>query len=270
MKNIILCSLILILIGGSHLIAQSSATISKPILEREGNRVKIAYDIEDHGINDEFNVWIEITDANGKPIDARAVTGDVGNRIQGGRGKEITWVPSEDGITLDLGVYVQVFAEARNQPERSAVTEPASRPPSNSNVKKANMGAIVGQSLILPGLGLARETGKPHWLRGVAGYGCIASAITFNQMASSNYDLYLAESDITTRSELFDLTENQNSLSSIFAYAAIGIWVTDVVWNLVGTSQINNARMSHMKGFSIEPGFDVGSSAPLLALKFSF
>ncbi len=50
---------------------------------------------------------------------------------------------------------------------------------------------IAIQSLVIPGLGLSRTTGNPHWLKGVVGYSCIGGSILFNKMAISTYDDFL-------------------------------------------------------------------------------
>ena len=69
--------------------SQSRAEIWKAEAELVGNRVKITYDISDHSENDEFDVRIEVSDSSGNPLNTRTVTGDIGDYIKGGSGKEI-------------------------------------------------------------------------------------------------------------------------------------------------------------------------------------
>ena len=89
---------------------------------------------------------------------------------------------------------------------------------------------IILQSLALPGLGLSRMTGKPHWLRGVAGYGCIAGSIILNRQAISTYDDIDDLEDYDDKNELFQKSLNRDNISEVLAYAAIGIWV-DIGWH---------------------------------------
>ncbi len=145
-------------------------------------RSKYSYDIRNFDNNDRFNVWIEITDSKGNPIRARSLSGDIGDEVKGGSRKEITWDPDADGVELDVGIFVQVFAEIVKLPlEMEETVE------SKVQEKSVNTTSLVLQSLAFPGLGLTRATGgKPHWLRGVAGYGCIITSVTLNRMSISS------------------------------------------------------------------------------------
>ncbi len=48
---------------------------------------------------------------------------------------------------------------------------------------------------------------------------------------------------MVTRDELFNSAKTQDDISEVFAYAAIGIWVTDIVWNIVGASKLNISEL---------------------------
>ena len=236
----------------------------KAEVELQGNRVKITYDISGTSPGDAFSVWIEITDASGKSLTAKSLKGDVGNNVSAGAGKEVLWDHVEDGVNLDVGIYIQVFAK----PVESPVVDP--RAGTTPAKKEMKTGALVLQSLVFPGLGLSRATGQPHWIKGVAGYACIGSAIAFNIMTVNSYEEYRNESDITISDELFEKALQQDQVSEIFAYAAIGIWVTDIIWNLVGASKLTQSPQADGIGFSIKPGFDPQMQAPVLALRYRF
>ena len=245
-------------------LSQSQVKISNAHAELRGANVNITYDIADHHSDDEFAVWIEITDSNGTPLNVRTVTGDIGNHIPGGNGKEISWSPAADHITLNVGIHVQVFASLMKPP---VIHEPVK---SNTIIRDISTANLVLQSIVLPGLGLSRATGKLHWIRGVAGYACIGSAIAFNRMSVNNNEAYLVESDIPISNNLFEKAVTQDNISEVLAYTAAGIWVADVIWNLVGASSLNRIVDGNSEGFSIKSYYDPGAQAPILALRFRF
>ena len=55
------------LIIPTTLLSQESFTVSKPRLELSNENLVIEYDIRSSDPSDEFNVWIEVTDASGNP-----------------------------------------------------------------------------------------------------------------------------------------------------------------------------------------------------------
>ncbi|MCK4746040.1 MAG: hypothetical protein KAT15_03355, partial [Bacteroidales bacterium] len=238
------------------------------------SRIHISYDIVDSDPGDKYNVWIEVADADGKLLKSRALTGDIGAHIEGGGDKHILWDPVVDGIKLEIGIYVQVLAALEEPPPVVTKTignrETEETFGSANSAGSVNTAVIVAQSLVLPGLGLSRATGKPHWLRGVAGYGCLASSVVFNRMASQSYEDYQNESDMTARDDLFNTSVFQDNVSEALAYAAAGIWVTDVIWNIIGASNLGGQRMSQERGFSVKPQFETVTLAPVLALSYRF
>jgi hypothetical protein len=130
---------------------------------------------------------------------------------------------------------------------------------------------IILQSVALPGLGLTRMNGQPHWIRGVAGYGCITGSILLNRKAISTYEQYLAGTAADDADEHFQTADRQDAISEALAYVAIGIWVTDVVWTVLGTSGLTNKPVTgRTRGFSSGMGFDPLSGAPLIGIRYGF
>ncbi len=244
--------------------SQTDVKISKPELELEGNKVKITYDISDYKPDDVFIVWIEITDANGRSVNAKSITGDIGQQIKGGMNKEISWDSEADGIVLSEGMSIEVYAEL--------ITPSKTDTPENlqDGANSYSTTNIVLQSLLFPGLGLSRATGQPHFLRGIAGYACIITSIAYNQISQSTYNEYRGEYDIVSRDELYNTSASQDGVSEAFAYAAIGIWVIDIVWNVIGTSKLNKQSNGQAHKFTISPGIEPATMAPILAFSLKF
>ncbi|MQY79456.1 MAG: hypothetical protein GH151_09725 [Bacteroidetes bacterium] len=74
----------------------------------------------------------------------------------------------------------------------------------------------------------------------MVGYGCIAASIIYNKKAVSSYNDYLNTNDLQEIETFYDNSVNEDNLSEVFAYAAIGIWVTDFIWTIAGSSKLNN------------------------------
>ena len=184
-------------------------------LELIDNYINIFYDILNTDRSVKFKIWVEITDSTGNKLNAQSLSGDIGENVNGGNDKKITWDLTNDSIYPDAGVYIQVNAE---------IIKP---------VNSIRRGGVFLKSLVFPGWGLSSmNKGKPHWLKGVAGYGCLAAAVVYNKKAISSYDDYLINDDLNEADTYYDNSVKYDNLSEIFAYTAIGIWVTDLIWTI--------------------------------------
>jgi hypothetical protein len=284
------------LISAVCIYAQSS--IANTRIELKENRIHVTYDIENSDRNDRYNINLEVTDSNGEKLSLKSVSGDVGSEIPGGKRKEIVWDLEMDGIQMDAEIFFQVIAEAVPKPEPvqpepiveipvvkdpveeeaaegdPAIAESEDQVPDMINtgntelteeVKKEGYSrtGLIFQSLVLPGLGLSRSTGNPHWIKGVAGYGCITTAVLLNRKAQSTYDLYLSSNSGEDAATYLKKTTGQDNLSEVCAYAAVGIWVMDMVWTLAGTARLSDP-------LSVGSSFDPVSRVPMLALRYKF
>ena len=163
----------------------------------------------------------------------------------------IEWDLTSDKIKMNAKIFVKINVKAMPQN------------PQSSGINEYNRTAIILQSLAFPGLGLSRVRGKPHWIRGVAGYGCIAGAVIMNRTAISTYDEIAGLSDYDEKNALFEKALSQDNISEMLGYAAIGIWVTDLIWNIAGTSDLG-------KGFSVMSHSDPISGTPMIGLNYKF
>jgi len=290
--------------------AQSTVEVSRPDLSLKDNGISISYKLLNSSESEEFTIRIEITDSNGRIINAKSLSGDIGENIPGGLNKEIFWDIEADSIFLDEEIFVQVYAQPEAPPlvvEDSPVTEEAppvaeedspvveedspvveenqiteessyksaekigeSPPPSTG--KSFNRAGIIAQSALFPGLGLSRiNPGKPHWIKGVAAYGCIAGSIVLNRMAVTSYNSYKEPTSLNDVDKDYNKAVTQDVVSEVLIYAAIGIWVTDMVWTILGTSDLKmNQASGNSKGFSIGTNVEPVSRVPLIALRYKF
>ncbi len=238
--------------------AQSTHRVSDPRPELEGNKLHIYYDILNSQPSDRFEVSLSIIDDAGNIIQASSFTGDIGKDITGGNNKLIIWDIVSDRVEIEGDIVV--IAELM--------------PPQwdlNESGKSFRRSGLILQSIVLPGLGMTRLTGDPHWIRGAAAYSCLAGSIVLNKMAISTYSDFQNANSIKEANSLLEKSTQQDNVSEILASSAIGIWVIDFIWTLVGTSELKKQTVARSsRGISIGTGFDSYSKTPLLALTYSF
>jgi hypothetical protein len=259
-RPLIILLSILLFINYSRGFGQTSVKLSKPRLEIKDSILNISYDILNSRQTEKFNIWIEATDSSGNKLAAKSLNGDIGENISGGFNKNITWNLGTDNIYINIGIYIQVYAEIF----KSA--------PINKPVHLLGRGGVISRSLFFPGWGLSRiNPGKPHWLKGIAGYGCIATSVLYNMKAISTYDDYLTSLNIKMSESYFNDSVKENKLSKIFAFTAIGIWLTDFIWTVAGSSKLKNStRPDKTVGFSIKPLYNQNLRLPGIAIKYDF
>jgi hypothetical protein len=252
MRRISLYTLtIIFLFTGRPCTAQQVTTITNPKLELRGNRIHIIYDILNSDSTERFDVRMEITDSAGLVLDAKSLTGDIGESVPGGADREIVWSFQADQVNINGDLYIQIYAV--------------------SDKKVFSRTSLVLQSLVFPGLGLSRQKGNPHWIRGLAGYGCLAGSVILNRMAISSYEQYKDPGSAENAASCLEQARKQDQVSEVLAYTAAAIWISDIVWTLVGTSGIPwKGTQAERRGLQICPGFDPGVKAPMLALTYRF
>jgi len=264
----LLCVLFLSFIFSVSGSGQDIIKISSPELELVDNLMHISFDIESSD-NDEFRVWIEATDSEGQVLNAATLSGDIGDNIKGGGSKKIIWDIVADGVDLSEGVYIQIFAERENaaairepEPDVEEATEIIDE---QKDIKDISGGGALIRSAILPGWGMTYATGKKvHLLKGVISYGCLGASVLYNRKGIDSYNSYLDAVDIEERETLFNNSVKEDRLSEAMAYAAIGVWVVDMVWTAVGAS---NAKRN---GLSLDARIDSMTGTTMLAFSVRF
>jgi len=141
----------------------------------------------------------------------------------------------------------------------------------NHSMESYSRTGIILQSLALPGLGLSRMTGQPHWVRGVVGYGCIAGSVAYYTKAKSTFGEYQTQTTVDGASELYKASTRQDLISEILVFTAIGIWATDMVWTILSSSGLKGmSSQNSISGLSVSTSFEPRSRLPLLGIRYSF
>ena len=273
--------------------AQSSVKISDPRLEYRDNTLYISYDILNGDPGEQYRVRVDIMDQEGHVMDAGSLEGDLGLIEKGGANKQVTWDLEADDIFINAYVYVKINAQVIPPPEpeispaadameedaevtaesgsEEEETPAAKEPPAESRVGAYSRTGIIIQSLALPGLGLSRVTGKPHWIRGVAGYGCVAGAIILNRMAINDFNTIKDLENVRDVNDAFDRSVRLDQISEVMAYTAVGIWAADLVWTILGTPDLKqNPLSSKTAGFSVKGNLDPLSCVPMISIRYQF
>lgn len=222
--------------------------ISDPQLEFDGYQLTISYDLINLNPSDIFYIWVDMKNQAGQPIRARALTGDVGDSIQPGNNKTITWIPAEDAIFLDEDITVELTGERYE--------------------REFNKGSIILLSTAVPGLGQTKiSKGKPYWLAGVVAYGAVASGILFHSRYSKTYDQYQNESDVTERADLYDKSQSQLTLSAALLISAATIWIGNIIW--VSATPNHYRPLQHAR-VGLTSATNAEGNVAMLSLKINF
>ena len=272
--------IIFLLQSGPDCLAQSDFDVSEPRFELKDNSVRISYDILNSNPSENFVVSVEITDADGKRIKVKALGGDIGEGVSGGKNKMITWDLGADNIVMNAEITVNIHAElvlpsisspGENKEDNQGGNNKRKDVTADITAQGYNRTGLILQSLALPGLGLSRTTGNPHWIKGVAGYSCIAGSVVLNKAAVATYDGFL-EAGTTEDAEIkLSKSVRQDNISEVLAYMAIGIWVSDIIWTVVGTKDISkNPLYSGTKGISVTTGIEPLTISPMVGIIYRF
>lgn len=240
-------------------LGQTKARILNIDFNLVGEDIVITYEIDNYAPGEKFDITIEVITESGKKLDARSLTGDIGRNISGGKNKTVTWDFKNDNIKLTEGIYVEVIAESLLVIEK----------PKPSG--KKSLGGAFAKSVVFPGWGNSSISGGPYWLFGLAGYGCIAGSVMFNNQSYQSLQDYRVSHDIDERDQLFSDAESKNQLSTILMAGAAAIWVTDITILLIKSNNPQNLSYKQKEvvprlGYNIDPI----SKSPVMTLKITF
>jgi hypothetical protein len=249
---------------------QGGYSLSQPRLSVSNDNLIIKYDILDASSGDKFYIWMEVTDSLGKRVGAYSLNGDIGDSIKAGLNKQIVWNLQADNIFIDNTINIEIFAEKLVKHEIVPEEKPITEIPVPAR-EKVKTGKHLLQSAVFPGWGLTSLTkGKPYWLLGVAGVGCIATSYYYNQQAHSSYDEYLESSDDDITG-YYDDAVAQGYISKAFAWSAAAIWIADLGIVTIKAASMNKSyKRSRAGAFTISPSIDFTTDTPVFTLHYSF
>jgi hypothetical protein len=245
-KSLRLTLTLLLLLAGKSF--SQDFFLSTPLLEFDGNRLLVTYDLISTNMNDEFFVWVEIVNARNEPIAAKTLSGQLGSHVAAGKARQIAWVPSEDAVFIDEEIFVEVKAE--------------------KYTKQFNKGGALAASTILPGLGQTKISGgKPWWITGLASYGALAGGFITHNKYLSYYDQYKTEADIVSRNNYLILATNMSKISNGLFISAAVLWTANLVWVAVAPNSYQ--PLKHVPS-NLQTGLTTVNGTTVFALKINF
>jgi hypothetical protein len=263
---------------------QASVKVSEPRLELKDNLIHISYDILNSTASDQFIISLFIKDEDGNEIVAKTLQGDVGH-VTGGSNKQITWDPAADQVFINSRVYIKVIAKVLEVPGTGSLEltdqeddvstdgEMITEIPSEAQGRQegySQTGLII-QSTLFPGWGLSRVKKKPHWLKGIAGYGCIAGSIYMNRKALDTYSGIDELVDSEALQNQFTKARQEYWISNGLAYTAVVIWATDLIWTIVGSSDWSKSSwLGGNLSLYLDGYTDPFMNAPTVGIRFDF
>lgn len=228
---------------------QTLAEIKNIRFFAKNDSLVVTYDIIEAERKELFDISLVISTASGKLIRPRAVSGDVGSSVTGGKDKTIFWDLTKDQIFLNEGIEVEIEAVALGVPE-----------------KFVSRGMALLLSAFVPGLGISKlNQGGAYWLMAVATYGAAAGSVVFYYLADDNFTKYLASTDIDERNTLHSRVAAQNKVSDVLMYTAGAVWIGNMIWTLAQPNKTKKAKRLSFGG-SVDPVF----GKPVFALKYRF
>jgi len=241
----------------------SKALISNIDFGLEDGKIVITYDLLKSGKGEWFLIYVNAITESGDTIVARTVSGDVNENITGGRKKTIVWDYKRDNFFTNEAFQIEVNA-------LSIEVDP-------SDIQKSygdypGLGKSFLMSTAFPGWASTKlKDGKPHWIKGIVGYGCLTLSYVYNNKAITTYKDYKVSMNRDERSSLYDDAVSQKQLSSLFAFSAIAVWILDYTCIIVSHNKLmKNTYNTYNQKVTFGYDFDPYTAQPLLSVKLTF
>jgi hypothetical protein len=225
-------------------------------------KIVITYDLLRSEKTERFIVSVNAITESGDTIPARSLTGDVNENVSGGRKKTILWDYQRDNFFTREAFHIEVFA----LPQMVDISELS---PYDSY---PGLGKSILMTTVYPGWASTKlKDGKPHWIKGIAGYGCLAMAFVYNNKAVTSYDNYQSSMIRKDRNSFYDDAVSQKQLSSVFAFSALAVWVMDYTCIIISHNKlIKNAYNAYEQKISFGYDVDPITTQPLLSVRLTF
>jgi hypothetical protein len=230
--------------------AQSHAEIRNVDFTVRNDTLFVTYDLDKAAKQERFNISLKITTLSGKIITPYIPSGDVGEKISGGKAKQIVWDINKDNVVINEDIAVEVIAT-----------------PQESAIKFVSRGKAVLLSALVPGLGLTKlNNGGPYWIMAIAVYGSAAGSYLFYSLADQNYSKYLDARTESERNSLHSTVQSQQTISNVLMYTAGAVWLGNMIWTLASP----NKTKPGYKGITFGGSYDPLAKAPVFTFKYKF
>lgn len=241
---------LILLLKITFVFCQEPKELSQPKLELVNGLLLISYNFPEE-IDGLYIVSIESRNSKGDILNVSNITGDIGRGVKAGMGKRIIWDIYSDNPGFDDELSVRIFA--------------------NSELRSYKKSGLLVRSVLWPGLGQTKISDKNfYWLTGLASYGCAAGAIILNLEASKSYDLYINADDKENVDKYFNNSSNQDRLSKILGWSAVGVWSVNIIWMSVMPDKRKIPGDNNKVNMAFNPYLWEGHNTALISLTVNF
>ena len=199
----------LIIVAMFHALAIYAQKVDKAELSAVKDELLLSVRIKDCKSSQKFYPLADFYYENGERIGTNTIQYKSGNNfIACGSSDVLLWKPSTDKLTINQPVYAVLNVKTELEIE---------------------LAPHIIKSLVFPGLGDYRlRNGKVYFMYGLAGYGLIATALSLQNKATQNYDLYKSSHTISESNDLYDKAVRQRNLSYAALASAAVVWTVDI------------------------------------------
>lgn len=229
--------------------AQKNPVVSITKLTDNNGKLKVDYSILYTNPEQIFDIELHVSHLNETPIIVKTTTGDIGEKIVGGTGKQIIWDYEKDGIFLDENVNVQLTADV------------------SIDANYHSTAKLLLISTFLPGKGvnmLNRTKPFAGWL--ILGYGFVGTSAGFYAMSSNTYSNYTNATSVSDRGKYYSKYQTQLIISGVSALGAIGVWGINY-FRIFSTKKMMRNMYSN---WQLLPNYDYFTNTNFLTLSYKF
>ena len=219
----------------------------------------IYYDLINSDFKELFTVSIIVKTTSGKVIYPKALSGEIGDNINGGKRKKIIWAITNDNAFIDEEGYVEITA-------KPIIAKAPEIVKNKSNISTGN--ALV-RSTLFPGWGNSKLTGKPYWIIGIVSYGVLGAAFLEGLSSASTYNSYLNETNETNRDNYYAQAVKYDKTTKYLFATAGTLWVADFVLTAVQGKKKNKAT-SMTKNISVGYTYNAAMNKPMMMVRYKF
>jgi len=273
--------LILLLMSGilfqsQTLFGQSKAEIQNVDFNVDRDQLIVTYDIIKAKSNERFNISIIVRTISGITYNPKAVTGDVGENVFGGKGKRIVWDIAKDNVFIEDEIFVEVkpvpttdvqpaVTKTEPLPQQPQQQQPQQQLGSWAEERTFPKGGAIALSAIFPGIGITKQKeGGPYWLMGIATYGLAITGIILNVSSNSSYTKYQDATTTEDRDKYYNQAKSRVKTGNTLFYVAAGIWAGNMVWTILTPNK------KKIGGFSFIGSYDPFMETPVFGVKYKF
>jgi len=186
-------------------------------------------------------------------LDAKNVTGDVGEKISAGEDKEIIWDLVADNIFLKETINVKLVADVKR------------------DFSYYSFNKLLISSIIVPGMGRHKfDRSKKQYYAGMIGYTCILTGLVTKSSSNKSFNRYSIEKDAALRQKYFNRSNTYRSIATLTFISAASIWATDITLLYLKKLNSKSTASNFQNNLNFAMSYNYFSQKPMFGLNYRF